>query len=309
MTLVAAIRVSDACCWKPNGNQMETKCKPSGALSWKVSGRFRGTIDVPLLQPFGNPLHRFFLLRSLMAGRHAAVVPRSRSRSPQAIARTDSGEMTIQVRGLSGTIVASLKMHTHDRCRVLKHRISSAVGICACKLQLSAGLDLMRDDHNLHRYRKRLGPDNVVNLILQTIDAMSTSIAQLIQARVCFKCMKEAGASAEDILKHLVHNRLDIDARALRNAGFSLRELVQPREKNMYLFHFHPPVTTKTLFDSQLQQAGYSAEDFRNAGYLADQLIYDADYWADPKRTPGELEWEETHAFFSAEELKTAGWS
>ena len=120
--------------------------------------------------------------------------------------------------------------------------------------------------------------------------------------------MKEAGASAEDILKHLVHNRLDIDARALRNAGFSLRELVQPREKNMYLFHFHPPVTTKTLFDSQLQQAGYSAEDFRNAGYLADQLIYDADYWADPERTPGDLEWEETHAFFSAEDLKTSGW-
>ena len=60
MTLVAAIRVSDACCWKPNGNQMETKCKPSGALSWKVSGRFRGTIDVPLLQPFGNPLDSFY---------------------------------------------------------------------------------------------------------------------------------------------------------------------------------------------------------------------------------------------------------
>ena len=244
-----------------------------------------------------------------MAGRHAAVVPRSRSRSPQAIARTDSGEMIIQVRGLSGTIVASLKMHTHDRCRVLKHRISSAVGICACKLQLSAGVDSMRDDLNLHRYRTRLGRDNVVNLILQTIDVTATSIAQLFQARVCFKCMKEAGASAEDILKHLVHNRLDIDARALRNAGFSLRELVQPREKNLYLFHFHPPVTTKTLFDSQLKQAGYSAEDFRNAGYLADQLIYDADYWADPERTPGDLEWEETHAFFSAEELKTAGWS
>ena len=28
----------------------------------------------------------------------------------------------------------------------------------------------------------------------------------------------------------------------------------------------------------------------------------------DPERTPGDLEWEETHDFFSAEELKTAGW-
>ena len=109
--------------------------------------------------------------------------------------------------------------------------------------------------------------------------------------------MKEAGAGAEDILKHLVDNRLDIDARALWNAGFSLSELVQAREENLYQCHFHPPVTTKTLFDSQLKQAGYSAEDFRNAGYLADQLIYDADYWADPELTPGDLEWEETHAF------------
>ena len=54
--------------------------------------------------------------------------------------------------------------------------------------------------------------------------------------------------------------------------------------------------------------AGYSAEDFRNAGYLAERLIYDADYWANPEMTPGELQWEETYAFFSAEELKTAGY-
>ena len=60
-----------------------------------------------------------------MAGRHAAVVPRSRSRSPQAVARTDPGEMISQVRGVSGTSVASIEMHTHDRCRVLKRRISS----------------------------------------------------------------------------------------------------------------------------------------------------------------------------------------
>ena len=60
-----------------------------------------------------------------MAGRHAAVVPRSRSRSPQAVARTDPGEMISQVRGVSGISVASIEMHTHDRCRVLKRRISS----------------------------------------------------------------------------------------------------------------------------------------------------------------------------------------
>ncbi len=102
--------------------------------------------------------------------------------------------------------------------------------------------------------------------------------------------MKEAGASAEDILKHLVNNRLDIDARALWNAGFSLSELVQAREKTCTFFISTPPVTTKTLFDSQLKQAGYSAEGFRNAGYSADRLILDADDWADPELSQGELE-------------------
>ena len=149
-----------------------------------------------------------------MAGRHAAFAPRSRSRSPQPIATTDPGEMIIKVRGVSGKTVASIVMQTHDPCCVLKHRIYSALSICTCKFELSAGVDLMRNDLNLHRYRTRIAPDNVVNLILQTIDVTATSIAQLFQAHVCFKCMKEAGASAEDILKHVVNNRLDIDARA-----------------------------------------------------------------------------------------------
>ena len=59
-----------------------------------------------------------------MAGRLAAVVPTSRSRSPQAVARADPGDMIGQVRGVSGTTVASIEMHTHDQCRVLKRRIS-----------------------------------------------------------------------------------------------------------------------------------------------------------------------------------------
>ena len=60
-----------------------------------------------------------------MAGRLAAVVPRSRSRSPQAVARADPGEMISQVKGVSGKTVATIKMSTQNQCHVLKHRISS----------------------------------------------------------------------------------------------------------------------------------------------------------------------------------------
>ena len=70
--------------------------------------------------------------------------------------------------------------------------------------------------------------------------------------------MKDAGASADDILEYVADNRLDIDAVKLRSAGFSLSELVQACKNNKNLRDVTPLLTTKTLFDSQLQQAGWS---------------------------------------------------
>ena len=110
-------------------------------------------------------------------------------------------------------------------------------------------------------------------MIVQTIDVTDKSIDQLFSARVCFKCMKEAGASAEDILEYVVGNKLAIDAVELRRAGFGLSELVQARNKFPTLTG-HPLVTTKSLFDSQLKEAGYSAGDSRTAGYHAHELSY-----------------------------------
>ena len=60
-----------------------------------------------------------------MADRLAAVVPRSRSRSPRAVAMADPGEMISQVKGVSGKPVATIKMSTQSQCHVLKHGISS----------------------------------------------------------------------------------------------------------------------------------------------------------------------------------------
>ena len=65
------------------------------------------------------------------------------------------------------------------------------------------------------------------------------------------------------------------------------------------------------MFDSQLQEAGYTASDFRDAGYTADQLS-EPFFWKNEDEeglTPGEAEWEECCAFFSASELKHAGYS
>ncbi len=87
----------------------------------------------------------------------------------------------------------------------------------------------MRNGLEVKRYSGRIAPDNVVNLTLQTTDVSATTIAQLFQDQMCFTCMKEAGASAEDILQHVVRNQRAIDAIKLRSAGFTLSELVQAR--------------------------------------------------------------------------------
>ena len=177
--------------------------------------------------------------------------------------------------------LACIEMKARDRCLLLKHKISAALSICTCKFDLSAGVVLMRSGLNLHGYRARISSGNVVTLILKSLDVTTTSISQLFQAHVCFKCMKEAGASAENILQYLCDNNVDIDARAFRNAGFGLGELMQARRNNKHLRGASPPPKTTTLFDSELLQAGYSAFVFRNAGcsagYRADQLIHNAD--------------------------------
>ena len=166
-----------------------------------------------------------------MAGQHLAFLPRNRSRSLRPNDTTDPEQIIIKVRSVSGKNLASIEMQAHDRCLLLKHRVSAALSVCTCKFDLSAGVDLMRSHLNLHRYRAIISSDNVVTLILQSLDVTATSITQLFQAHVCFKFMKEAGASAEHILQYLCDNSLAIDARALRNAGFSLSELVQACKK------------------------------------------------------------------------------
>ena len=103
----------------------------------------------------------------------------------------------------------------------------------------------------------------------------------------------------------------DVDAKALRNAGYSLNDLLLARERLPHL-HIHPPVTNRTLFDSQLKAAGYSATEFRDAGFKAEFLSLEY-FWQIPPGevdlTPGEKDWEECCAFFGATELRTANYT
>ena len=117
--------------------------------------------------------------------------------------------------------------------------------------------------------------------------------------------MKEAGAQASDILGLPIR----VDVVALRAAGFSLADLLRARD-HLAPLDAHPPVTNRTLFDSQLQAGGYSAGEFRNAGFPAVALSVNFFYRHSAKTlTEGDLEWGPCCAFFTAAELCSGGYT
>ena len=145
--------------------------------------------------------------------------------------------------------------------------------------------------------------------ITRSTDAGELNAPDTTANDFCFSCMRDAGVQAYEILAI----PRDIEAGQLRDAGYSLNELMYARlrlpQLNTYL-----PVSKRTLFDSQLQDAGYSAKDFREANVHARELSYNW-HWKvfplidDENLTPGEREWESTGAFFTARELLEAGYT
>jgi hypothetical protein len=130
-------------------------------------------------------------------------------------------------------------------------------------------------------------------------------------AKFCATCLKQAGADAKQILHVWIEEKMPIDARALRAADLPLKDILDARRDIPSLHHAHPPASNKTLFDGQLADAGFEAIEFKRAGYTAGMLsrIYFMTHPPDAFVTPGDQEWEETKAFFSAPVLQDAGFS
>ena len=82
---------------------------------------------------------------------------------------------------------------------------------------------------------------------------------------------------------------MTIDAVALHRAGFALSDAINARANVPSLKYAHPPTSRHTLFDSQLQLAGYTATDFRQIGYTACQMSLPY-FHRDPEMTPGDRE-------------------
>ena len=213
------------------------------------------------------------------------------------------------VNRINGITVCELEARIEGSCLALKQQVSDYLGICKCEFKLVAGTHVVRNDLRVSRIMKIIEPDLILQLIEQPV--VRTNAADLLASGVCLKCMKEVGVQAQEIIVGLQaqsslvrgHN----NAVALRVAGFSLEDLVLARDQ-LHLA-IHPPVTNRTLFDSQLKAAGFSAGDFAKAGYEAEVLSYEY-FWKDGAETEiGDAEWEECYAFFTASELRSAGYN
>ena len=187
---------------------------------------------------------------------------------------------------------------------VLKQQISDRLGICKCKIALAAGAFVVRDGLCVRRIPRTLqqsGRLPVLTLVQQEV--VLTTAAEMHARGVCFQCMKEAGVQASDILGLPI----PVDVVALRTAGFSLADLLRGAALNN--LRFHPPATDRTLFDSQSKAGGFTAGEFRDAGYAAEDLS-ERFFWRDgADTTPGDMEWEPCAAFFTAAELCSAGYT
>ena len=201
----------------------------------------------------------------------------------------------------SESLLCEVRALPEDHCWVLKQQISDRLGICKCKIALKAGSFVVRDGLCVRRLLPFLQQSGRRILSFVTQEVVLTTAAELHARGVCFKCMKEAGAQASDI----IGLPIPVDVVALRTAGFSLADLLRARSNISY----HPPVTNRTLFDSQLKAGGFTAGEFRDAGYRAEDLS-EKFFWRDGAALyVGDWEWEPCYAFFTAEELRSGGYT
>ena len=181
-------------------------------------------------------------------------------------------------------------------------RIGSLIGTCSCKFEIVAGTYIVR--RWTPRWLRDIPSGTVVYLRFVDLEDerdRGKTAEEFYDDRICIRCMKEVGISAKEIIE----SHLSVGAAEFKEAGFGLKELVCCFGDR----HRHPlrqHLGECTLFDRQLKDAGYSAVDFRDAGYHASELSSNSVY---KKEEPDDWEWEDICAFFTAGELKGAGYT
>jgi hypothetical protein len=191
--------------------------------------------------------------------------------------------------------------------REILQELSSLIGICECRLCLISDQGAVRSGLMTRRWAEQ-ALDGKLTLHRKYVSFQDKELMYLYRDDgVCLKCLKEAGFRAKDF----IINGIRITAVDFKGAGYTLVDLLKCFPEDRHPLRIHPPASEFCLFDSQLKDAGYDAKDFKDAGYSASELSEKACYYCEAPDglTPGELEWIQVGAFFTASELASAGYS
>jgi hypothetical protein len=215
---------------------------------------------------------------------------------------------------LSGEVVTStlgkpveIELVVENTLRDVLKDIAAQIDICECKLRLVSEFGEVRPGLKLRRWFKDMqaGKLKLHRIYISCTDKELESYYTV--DHVCLKCLREAGFQARDF----IDKKIRLTAVEFKGAGYTLKDLILCFPKYHHPLITHPPATNFTLHNCQLKDAGYEAKDFKDAGYSASELSEDAcSYCEDPEGlTPGELDWIELGAYFTASELVSAGYS
>ena len=201
--------------------------------------------------------------------------------------------------------------------------ISETVGICDCKFFLVANGNTIHVGGFVDEIFDDMGTQNVVQLIRKVVPPLPFHGLAMEQAGYCLKCMREEGVTAEEYIEYRYDRGRDLDIETLRDAGFTLTELLEARRNLSRRHGPWPPLGCPNLgyesfagamYNSELQEAGYSAIDWRNAGIPATTLSrYHHKYIVE--HTPGCRFPCNCHprpefmTFFEATDLRAAGYT
>lgn len=215
------------------------------------------------------------------------------------------GGVNFEVYKLDGSRVGRFEVEARLHVADLRSDIATRTGACKCSFTLKLDDEFLRDCRSISRLAHKQHQQHPGLILFYPRSPDLSDKKDCL--KYCCKCLADAGASALLILQIWVEARMAIDAAALHCAGFDLREVINARAGVSSLRFSHPPKSRHTLFDSQLKLAGYTACDFRQNGYKACDLSSVYFYNQDPEMTVGELEWDETMAFFTSDELLRGG--
>ena len=98
-----------------------------------------------------------------------------------------------EIRCINGNLICAVEVYLHQPCRAIKQHVSNFLSMCKCKFRLVAGEHVLRDDLDVQRIMTYMQhtQENIINFIAQPIEL--TTVADLYDRGVCFKCMREVG--------------------------------------------------------------------------------------------------------------------